>query len=290
MRRPHPLLLVLLLLPTSSCAQPTDQQLLYDQKSEFNHIQVRRKADGLVTLVFADSSHPATQTALYPDRPHELILPYARAMASTFLFHPKPKDVLIVGLGGGALPSFLRKHYPDTNVTAVELDPKVIEVAKQFFGFKEDDKLKAVAGDGRKFIETTDHAYDLIILDAYGPESIPKALATREFLEAVKKRLTPGGIVASNIPGPVNNDLYDEMIRTYQVLFPELHVIRAPEPSIQQTVVAFPVKTRIKKDDLVQSASQLNDRLKLNFDLAEIVRNGYRTAPSIPSSTKVLRD
>jgi spermidine synthase len=290
MPRPRTTLVVLLLLATTSCAQSNERELLYDQKSQFNHIQVRRAQDGLVTLIFADSLNPATQTALYPDRPHDLILPYAKAMAATFLFQPQPKRVLIIGLGGGALPSFLRKHYPDTHVTVVELDPKVIEVAKQFFGFKEDEKLKAVAGDGRKFIETTDQAYDLIILDAYGPDSIPKALATREFLEAVKKRLADGGIVASNIPGPINNDLYDEMIRTYQVLFPELHVIKAPEPSVQQTVVAFPIKAQIKKTDLVEGAQRLGARLKLKFDLAEVVRSGYRSAPSIPSSTRVLRD
>jgi len=290
MRRRCPTLIVLLLLTAPSCAQLSDRELLYDQKSEFNHIQVRRAQDGLVTLIFADSLNPATQTALYPDRPHELILPYAKAMAATFLYQPQPKRVLIVGLGGGALPSFLRKHYPDTQVTVVELDPKVIEVARKFFGFKEDDKLKAVAGDGRKFIETTDQTYDLIILDAYGPESIPRALATREFLEAVKRRLADGGIVSSNIPGPINNDLYDEMIRTYQVVFPELHVVKAPEPSIQQTVVSFPVKSNLKKEELVRRAEELGQRLKLKFDLADVVRKGYRTAPSIPSSTRVLRD
>src|SRR5688572_5636343 len=145
-----------LFLATASCAQLVGRSdLIYDRKSEFNHIQVRRHADGLVSLVFADSASPATQTSLYPDRPHELVLPYTKALAASVVFRPQPRRVLIVGLGGGALPAFLRKHFPEAHVTAVELDPAVIDVARRFFGFKEDDKLKAIAGDGRKFIETT---------------------------------------------------------------------------------------------------------------------------------------
>ena len=282
--------LLSLMLAAVSCAQENRSELLYDQKSPFNHIQVRRQPDGLVTLQFADSARPATQTALYPDRPHELILPYARALAASVLFRPEAKRVLIVGLGGGALPAFLRRHFPETQITAVELDPKVIEVARQFFAFKEDDKLKAVAGDGRKFIETTEETYDLIVLDAYGPESIPRALATREFLAAVKKRLSPRGVVASNIPGPNSNDLYDQMIQTYRELFPELHVIKAPEPSVQQTLVALPQKLGVTKEGLVTQAQTLGEKLRLNFDLADVVKSGYRTAPSIPGSTPPLRD
>ena len=280
-----------LLLATISCAQPaTRSELLYDHKSPFNHIQVRRQADGLVSLIFADSAHPATQTALYPDRPHELILPYTRALASSVLFQLQPKRVLVIGLGGGALPAFLRRHFPDTQITAVELDPKVIEVARQFFAFKDDDHLKAIEGDGRKFIETAQETYDLILLDAYGPDSIPRALATREFLEAVKKRLATGGVVASNIPGPDNNDLYDRMVRTYEEVFPELHVIRAPEPSVQQTLIALPEKIGLRKDDLVKRAQSLSEKVRLNFDLPDVVKSGYRPAPAIPKGTRPLRD
>jgi spermidine synthase len=290
--RPRSTLLILLFAATASCAQSQKSELIYDRKSEFNHIQVRRDPDGLVSLVFADSPRPATQTALYPDRPHELVLPYAKAMVSSLLFQPRPKQVLIIGLGGGALPSFLRRHFPETQVTVVELDPQVIEVAKRFFGFKEDDMLHAVAGDGRKFIETTDQRYDLIILDAYGPDSIPRALATREFLQAVKKRVTEAGIVAANIPGPATNDLYDRMIKTYQAVFPieTLHVIKAPEWSVQQTIVALPPGTRVDKQTLLDRAAELQKRAGLKFDLPKIIEEGYRTTPRLPPETKPLAD
>jgi hypothetical protein len=80
------------------------------------------------------------------------------------------------------------------------------------------------------------------------------------------------------------------MIQTYRELFPELHVIKAPEPSVQQTLVALPQKLGITKGGLVNQARTLSDKLRLNFDLADVVQSGYRTAPAIPKSTPPLRD
>jgi len=80
------------------------------------------------------------------------------------------------------------------------------------------------------------------------------------------------------------------MIRTYQELFPELHVIRAPEPSVQQTLIALPEKTGLGKDDLVKRAQSLSEKVRLNFDLPDVMKSGYRPAPAIPKGTRPLRD
>lgn len=59
-----------------------------------------------------------------------------------------PLSVLLVGLGGGGLPQFLRDFVPDVTVEVVELDPAVLEVAKEWFGFRPDDRLAVTLGDG----------------------------------------------------------------------------------------------------------------------------------------------
>lgn len=59
-----------------------------------------------------------------------------------------PVSVLLVGLGGGALAQFLRDFVPNVTVEAVELDPVVLEVAKEWFGFRPDDRLTVTIGDG----------------------------------------------------------------------------------------------------------------------------------------------
>lgn len=57
-------------------------------------------------------------------------------------------SVLLVGLGGGGLPQFLRDFMPSVTIEVVELDPVVLEVAKQWFGFQPDDRLTVTLGDG----------------------------------------------------------------------------------------------------------------------------------------------
>lgn len=59
-----------------------------------------------------------------------------------------PVSVLLVGLGGGGLPQFLRDFVPNVNIEVVELDPAVLDVAKEWFGLKLDDRLVVTLGDG----------------------------------------------------------------------------------------------------------------------------------------------
>lgn len=63
-------------------------------------------------------------------------------------------SVLVVGLGGGGLPQFIRDFVPSVQVEVVELDPAVQEVAKTWFGFQTDDRLKVIVGDGLEHIST----------------------------------------------------------------------------------------------------------------------------------------
>lgn len=57
-------------------------------------------------------------------------------------------SVLLVGLGGGGLAQFLRDFVPNVTIEVVELDPVVFEVAKEWFGFRPDDRLTVTLGDG----------------------------------------------------------------------------------------------------------------------------------------------
>jgi spermidine synthase len=240
------------------------------------------------SLTFDDPD--VIQTVLDPRQPHVLVSPYTRALASALCVNPRPAKVLIVGLGGGAFPTFLRHYYPDAHVTVVELDPEVIVVAKRFFAFKEDDRCRAVCADGRKFIEASKDQYDLIVLDAYGAQDIPRALATAEFLRAVQGRLAPGGVIAANISGPTANPLYDRMIATYHLVFgPRLHRVDAPAPSVQRTILVQGDPTRpAGKPRMIEIARRVQADLKLSFDLPALVEAGYHEAEAGGNSSPLL--
>ncbi|KAG9350940.1 hypothetical protein JZ751_024829 [Albula glossodonta] len=64
----------------------------------------------------------------------------------------RPVSVLLVGLGGGGLPQFVRDFVPTATVEVVELDPTILEVAQSWFGFHTDNRLKVTLGDGLEHI------------------------------------------------------------------------------------------------------------------------------------------
>lgn len=66
--------------------------------------------------------------------------------------NPALKSVLVLGLGGGALCTYLHQAYPHFKVDGVEIDPIMVELAKKYFGFKPNENLRAHVADGLSFV------------------------------------------------------------------------------------------------------------------------------------------
>jgi spermidine synthase len=144
----------------------------------------------------------ATQSAMRVARPWELELIYTRAMMACLLFNEAPQSVLMVGLGGGSLAKFIRKHLPATDITAVEIDPRIIAVARgQFELPPDDDTLHVVEGDGALFVRQHSGEYDVILLDGFDAGNQVEALATESFYSACRRALKPGGVLVVNLWG-----------------------------------------------------------------------------------------
>ncbi len=202
-----------------------EQTVLYEKASPYSTIIVTEE-NGLRTLRFEKGG--ARQSVVKLGDPDHLELPYARVAFAGLALCDEPRRIMIVGLGGGTLPSFLRKHYPHATIDAVDIDPDVVYVAKKFFGFREDDQMHAFVGDGREFVERFRQPYDVIFLDAFSSDSVPPHLTTQEFLRAVRRALKPNGVVVGNIWSRYSNPLYDSMVRTYQEVFDELYILDVP--------------------------------------------------------------
>jgi spermidine synthase len=276
-----------LLLALAAGAARAESRVLYDKRSPFNHVIVRQEDGGIRSLTFEDGG--ATQTAMDVNDPERLVISYTRAAMAGLAIVPRPQRILMVGLGGGAMPMFLRRNYPDATIDVVELDREVVNVATQFFGFREDEKMKVHVGDGRKFIETTENRYDVIFLDAYGSDSIPYALATREFLRAVKQKVTEDGVVIANVWGSAANKLYGSMVKTYVDVFGELHIVQAMG-SANRILMALPKKAGLTKDELARRAGQVKLKHTPALDLVWVVKGGYESVSEAGREGKVLLD
>lgn len=66
--------------------------------------------------------------------------------------NPALNSILVLGLGGGALCTYLHQAYPHFKVDGVEIDPIMVELAEKYFGFKPNENLRPHIADGLAFV------------------------------------------------------------------------------------------------------------------------------------------
>ena len=121
----------LLLLVSLAALAHAGEAVLYEKASAYSTIVVTEDENRLRTLRFGRNG--ARQSVVKLGDPDHLELPYARVAFTGLALSEEPRRILIIGLGGGTLPMFLRKHYPGATIDVVDIDPDVVLVARQFF-------------------------------------------------------------------------------------------------------------------------------------------------------------
>lgn len=272
-RRTAPALLVVAALGASvlwggGMRGPEEHGVIYEAQSLYHHIYV--VDDGIRRLLRFDRS---IQSGMYPGDPYKSVFPYTDYFHLAMTLKDDIKDVLMIGLGAGTAPKRFRRDYPGMRIECVELDPEVIRVARRYFAFPGDDRLKVHSQDGRVFLKNTSERYDLIVVDAYYADAIPFHLATVEFYEIVKSRLKPGGVLASNLIGSLEgprSHLFRSMFATLSRVFPETYIFPVDYPTgsegCARNIEVFAVapgggrSTKMSKDNIIDKARSLEGR------------------------------
>ncbi len=164
------------------------------------HIEIRDKG-GLRTLHFESST---TQGAMRLDRPWELALEYTRVMMACLLLREGcfPRKVLLIGLGAGSLTKFLYRHFPAAHLTVVEIEPRVVALAREQFHLPDDPtRLEVAIGDGAEYVRSCGRTFDLILVDGFNEHAHPGDLNTLPFYQACRARLGEQGLLAVNLIG-----------------------------------------------------------------------------------------
>ncbi len=144
----------------------------------------------------------AVQSAMRVVRPDSLELAYTRAMMAWPLFCPQAREVLMVGLGGGSLAKYLLARDIGLRVTAVEIEPAVVELARRHFALPEENaRFSLRIADGVDYVPAHPAHADVILLDGYDAGDQVEELATLSFYHACRRALRPGGILAVNLWG-----------------------------------------------------------------------------------------
>lgn len=262
-RRPGPVLpgvaLAALLLPGLFGAEPAAARIVHQEQSLYSTILIDRYGS-MVCLQFSVRRDQRNQSCVNQRKPREMVFAYARMMLASLLLDPTPQRILVLGLGGGTLPQALDEILPGAHIDVVELDPAVVRVAREFFGFAPSERVRIITQDGRVFVKRAAHDgehYDLVMLDAFNGEYIPEHLMTREFLEEVRSILGPDAVLAANTFSI--SSLYDHESATYAAVYGRFYNMRSDDTG--NRVVLTRNGPLPEPAQLTERAAALADRL-----------------------------
>lgn len=122
--------------------------------------------------------------------------------------HARPRRALVIGGGDGGSTEELLKHPDIERVTIVELDQKVVDIARRYLGgvhhgALDDPRVTLLIGDGVAFVGRATERFDLIVLDISGPDSPASAFYTEKFFAGARRLLNPGGALTMHIGPPL---------------------------------------------------------------------------------------
>ncbi|PNJ42721.1 METTL13 isoform 3 [Pongo abelii] len=184
-----------------------------------------------------------------------------------------PLALLVVGLGGGSLPLFVHDHFPKSCIDAVEIDPSMLEVATQWFGFSQSDRMKVHIADGLDYITSlagggeARPGYDVIMFDVdskdptLGMSCPPPAFVEQSFLQKVKSILTPAGVFILNL---VCRDLglKDSVLAGLKAVFPLLYVRRIEGEVNEILFCQLYPEQKLATPELLETAQALERTLR----------------------------
>ena len=241
-----------------ACTAIAEPTLIHTERSLYRNILVYED-DETRCMKFTKLESSGRQTCQSLKDRARLVFPYARMMMGALYLEPAPQRILVIGLGGGSLPTALASVLPNVQVDVVEVDGAVVRVAERFFGFRAGRDLRVYEDDGRVFIKRAlrnRQRYDLVMLDAFDHEYIPEHLLTREFLQEVKGLLGERGVLAANTFS--SSRLYDHESATYQAVFGQFYNLQ-----LNNRVILWRVGGLPGRDVLERNAAAWDARFRL---------------------------
>lgn len=146
------------------------------------------------------SNDLAIQSALNIKHPHRLVMKNLEYLLGCLMFIPQPRNILILGVGGGSLIHFFRHYCPNSEIVGVENDAEFfIQMQSSFDLPKADNLLSYVITDAKQWIKTNTAQFDLIIVDIFNEHSMPSWVQQADFIRNIYKHLTEQGCTAWNM-------------------------------------------------------------------------------------------
>lgn len=204
------------------------------------------------------------QGAMRLRKPDWLELEYSRKMMAWLLFNQNPHSIAQLGLGAGSLTKFCYHQFPDSIVTAVELNPDVIAVSHSMFAVPDpDERLGIFEMDALNFVqdERNFNHFDVLHVDLYDATAKGPVLDTPEFYAACKQCLVFNGMMTVNLFG--DHPSFEKNVQAMRKSFSEV-VCLSPSKEGNVVALAFKKQPDFNVDDLAIQAARIRETYGLD--------------------------
>jgi spermidine synthase len=266
--------------------------VVFETTTPHHHITVTDDR-GLRTLSFNGSQ----ETRMSLGDPLKGHFEYTEYFHLPWLWNTNLTNVLMIGLGGGSIQRSYLHYYPEVNVDTVELDAEVVDIAQRFFSLPKTPRHRLMVEDGRQYLRRSRKQYDAIILDAYRTTRygsfIPYHMATKEFFEITRDRLSTNGVVAFNVIGSYQGfraDILGATYRTMKEVFPQVYLFPAKD-SLNVVLVGTRSERMLTTQEARQLAGGLKSTRKVTLPTFAARVSALRTdAPRTAARSPILTD
>jgi len=224
------------------------------------------------------SGESATQSAINLQQPHKIILQNLEYAMGCLMFMPTPKNILLLGVGGGSLIHFFRHYCPKASITGIDIDEHLLKTMHEAFLLPQaDDFLNYEIADAQGWIKQNSKKYDLIIIDLFDEQDMPSWVAEKAFMQDLKDSLKPQGCVSWNTliaTDSAFNVFYSNLRATFQ----QRTLCLAAED--YENTIAYSFNFALEQSDmghLIQLAQQQSELYELPFH--EILAVIFNTNP-----------
>jgi spermidine synthase len=159
-------------------------------------VPIVAQENGVLTMHFG-SEYIQSQMVL--DKPDFLALAYTRTMMAFEIFVPKPREIALIGLGGGSMAKWCHRHHAKATLTVIELNPHVIAARQAFRIPKDSQRFRILCEDGAKFVAKPPARFDVLLVDCFTEKSAPKDLSSLEFFDHCREALAEAGLMVVNL-------------------------------------------------------------------------------------------
>jgi spermidine synthase len=225
------------------------------------------------------SDNDALQSVINLQNPHRLELENLEYLMAVLMFIPQPKRLLMLGTAAGSLLHFLRHHYPEAEITAVDIDVELIEQLLEMgiLPPAQAGGLSYVYADAAHFIEHCQQNYDLVLLDIFSGAQSPPWLLKKNVTNNLFRLLSERGALAYNLIIDSEHD-FKRFYRDLGLVFDE-QTLWLPVQGLENTI-AYGFRSPRPALDMTQNmqlAITLSERLEI--DLMRVLAVIYSTNP-----------